>query len=543
MQRIVLHASLHGCQRAHSRHERSEGIALFVMEQTKKSFLKNMVGFSLVAWVSFAIGFVASPIATRLFIPEEMGKINLFNTYASLFASFCYLGLDQAFVRFFREPPGRSTRGGMLTFCTVSSVGVGCAFALLLLLGWQGISARVVGEARLSVFICLAVFGMSTILFRYLSLYYRMEQNAKWYTLQGIMHVLLTKVAYLSVGFGTAKGEAAIGLLTVLMATFTLVFVVKQRSCFSRTWRQEVDAPFLKEIGRYAIPLLPVALIGTLNTSVNQLVISRLEGLSDVGIYTSAQVLASTVNIIQTGFNTYWAAYVYENYRTDNKRRFFTVHRLMACALTMFGLTVTLLQAVVFLLLGPLYRSSAIFFPFLFLAPICYCLSETTGMGIGISKKTHWNTITLLASVVVNWLLSQWLISLWGATGAAISSAAAAILFLVWRTWAGERYYKAISDYRYIVYALGLLIAASVGNLLLATQPIAKYILLASLYLIAVVLFRKEINTFLRTGLEVLREGRGALTRRTHASFLVEKPVSEDDADPSVQNSDGEGTA
>ena len=70
------------------------------MDQSKKKFLKNMVGFSMMTWISFLLGFLSSPIATRLFVPEELAKFNMFSTYGSLIASVCYLGLDQAYVRF-----------------------------------------------------------------------------------------------------------------------------------------------------------------------------------------------------------------------------------------------------------------------------------------------------------------------------------------------------------------------------------------------------------------------------------------------------------
>lgn len=69
------------------------------MSNQKHSFLKNMIGFSMVTWISFALGFLSSPIATRLFEPEELGKVNMFFSYTALMGSFCYLGLDQVFVR------------------------------------------------------------------------------------------------------------------------------------------------------------------------------------------------------------------------------------------------------------------------------------------------------------------------------------------------------------------------------------------------------------------------------------------------------------
>lgn len=499
------------------------------MEQTKKHFLKNMVGFSMTAWISFVIGFIASPISTRLFVPEELGKINYFNTYASLFASICYLGLDQAFVRFYREPPGRSTRAGMFTFCAATSLGFSVLSSAALFLGWRGISAQVAGEADVSIFLCLCLFSLCSVLFRYLSLSYRMEQNAKLYTLQGVLYVLVTKIAYLAVGFGNAQGKAAILALTALTGLFTLVFVVIQRRRFDPGFAAQVDRPFVREMALYAAPLIPMTLISWLNSSVSQIILRQLMGLAAIGIYTSALTLASTVNIIQTGFNTYWAPYVYENYQSGNKRRFFTVHRLMACALTLFALGVTLLQDPVFLLLGPKYRSSVVFFPFLFLSPICYCLSETTGMGIGIAKKTYWNTLIFLVSVALNLGVSVLLIPALGELGAALASAAAAVAFLLLRTWAGERYYKAIYDYRYLAYALGLLLLSSFGNWLLRPYPLAHYGLLAGAFALGCFLFRKEAATLWRTAMQVLREGQKALSRRMGAAPEQSQPTRKED--------------
>ena len=488
------------------------------MEASKKHFLKNMVGFSMNTWIAFMIGLIASPIATRLFSTTEMGKLNMFNTYATLFTATCYLGLDQAYVRFFREPPGRSTRSGMLTFCTATSLLFAVGSSLLLMFGWRGISAQVMVEPDFGVFICLCVYSYCSIQFRYLSLSYRMEQNAKLYTLQGVLQVLITKIAYLAVAFNSAQAKPAILLLTVLMGVFTAVFTVLQRRQFDGRFIRQVDGVMVREMTAYAAPLIPLAIMSWLNSSVSTVVLRNLMDLSAVGVYTSALVLAATVNVIQTGFNTYWAPYVYEHYQKDDKTRFFSVHKLMACLLTGFGLTVTLLQAVVFLLLGARFRGSVIYFPFLFLTPICYCLSETTGMGIGIAKKSYWNTLIFLISALVNIALCYLLIPIFKDTGAAMAAAAAAIVALVIRTAAGEKYYRAITDYRYVAYTIGLMLLASVCNYLWRDAAMLKYLALIAIYGLALYLFRREIAILWNTARQVAHEGVGALKRKTAQS-------------------------
>ena len=485
------------------------------MNLTKTKFLKNLLGFSMVTWVSFLLGFIATPISTRLFEPGELAKVGMFGTYTALICSTCYLGLDQAFVRFFPELPGRLTQRGLLSLCLSITLGFCVLASAVMALFWRPLSAQVAGEADFTVFLCLCLYSLCAVVFRFLSLCYRMEKNALYYTVQGVIYALLTKIAYLTVGFRDASGRAAILTLTALMAGFAAVILMVQRKRLDPGFPRQLTRPAMSELTRYALPLVPLSLLSWLNSSVSSLALRQLLGLDATGIYTSALGLASTVNIIQTGFNTYWAPYLLENYRNDEKARFYTVHRLMACLLTLFGLLLTLLQAPVFLLLGSSYRSSVVFFPFLFLSPICYCLGETTGMGIMIAKKSYWTTIIYLFSALLNIILCFLLIPSFGLPGAALASALSAILTLLMRTAVGERFYQSIKTYRYLAYTIGLMLFVSFANLLLT--GVTKYALLIGALGLACVLYRSELRILWNTTREILKAGRDFLSRRARA--------------------------
>ena len=474
------------------------------MQVSKKNFLKNMISFSMMTWISFVIGFVASPIATRVFLPSELAKVSLFSTYGGLFTAFAYVGLDQAYVRFFREPPKPMTAKGVFTLCTLVSLAVGFVICIGLFFASDTLSKSITGEVDLGITLCLILFVLSSIVFRFLSLNYRMEQNALLYTIQGVVNVFLTKIAYLAVGFGSSRGQEAIILLTILKVLFSLVFLIIQRNRFSRHLPVETNKTALKEIGRFATPLIPLALFTYINTSASQLVLNVLMDKSTIGIYASALGLATTVNIIQTGFNTYWAPYVLTAYQSDERKRFDTVHRMMACLLCLFALGLTLVHYPLFLLLGENYRSSMVFFPFLLLSPVCYCLGETTGMGITLAKKTYYTTLIYVISALCNIGLCFVFIPIFGMAGAAMASAVAAIITVVLRTFIGERLYHAIHSWRYLWYCIGLCLLASVANYLL--HGVLLYACLLGLLAIAMYLFRHELRTLVRTGLEILHK-------------------------------------
>lgn len=489
----------------------------------KQSFLKNIISFSVVTWISFALGFLSSPIATRLFEPAELGKVTMFLTYTNLMASICYLGLDQLMVRFFRQPPEGVSRKALFTFCLGIAALASLLMTAVLCLLWQRLSIGVTGEPSLGIFLCLCLFSFAQVVFRFIAVLYRMEQNVVLYTIHGVLQVFITKLAYLSMGFASGRGEPAVILLTVLMVVFSLTFLFFQRKSLSFSSLKEINKPFLKESVRFALPLVPLAFLDWLNNNVNVVALESLLGLDAAAIFASALGLAATINLVKAGFNTYWAPYVLDNYDSQNGR-FYTVHRMIACLLTLFGLTITLLQAPVFLLLGRSYRSSAVFLPFLFLSPICFCLGETTDLGITIAKKTHWTTIIFLITSILNLALCYLLIPSLGMTGAAMASAFTAVVVLFLRTAVGQHYYKAIDSWKYIFLCVGLMLIASFGNLLLKDEPVIKYALLIVLEGLACLLFLPELKTLLVTVRDLLKGLLASLGRKRSAPAAGDQP-------------------
>src|SRR5690606_10477486 len=58
-------------------------------------------------------------------------------------------------------------------------------------------------------------------------------------------------------------------------------------------------------------------------------------------------------------------------------------------------------------------------------APLLYTLSEATVIGIGISRRTIYSMLSALIAFIFNLAASYWLIPIYGAAGAAVSTAAA----------------------------------------------------------------------------------------------------------------------
>lgn len=459
------------------------------MAETGKSFVKNLVGFSLVTWISFVVSFLTAPVATRLFDPDVLGKINIFNTYSSLFGVLILIGLDQAFARFYLERPNNKSVGYLFAFCYGVTYTLIAGFIILSIPIRKWLSLELFDETDNLLLILFYINIFCTVTLRYLNLSYRMEKNVKMYTIQGVLITLASKFIYLCVGFWDPSYKSALIALCILNFVLTVIFLVIQRNRFERI--KAIDREFSNAMFKFALPLIPVSVLMWANTSIPQIIIQKTMDYYNIGIFTSAVALANVILVVQSGFNTFWVPYTYENYKTQHGQ-FFKVHRYLVCALTICSLLLVLSQDVVFLLLGEKYRAAKSFFPFLILGPVCYVIGETTGVGIGISKKTYYNIIVFGVSILINLLLCFLLGQYFGLAGIAMAVALAAITAMLLKTVFGEKYYHLVDSYRYM-YICILLIVASALITLFVKEYIWKYSFQIAILMSSLVLFKKEI--------------------------------------------------
>lgn len=464
------------------------------MAETGKSFIRKLVGFSLVTWVSFIISFLSAPISTRLFDPSVLGKINIFNTYTNLWGVLILIGLDQAYVRFYYERLNNRTIGYLFTFCFAVTYSL-ILVLVVLAIPFRDFLSRVMFQEKDNLLLWLfflSVFCTATL--RYLNLTYRMEKDIKLYTIQGVLMALVSKVLYIGIGFWNSSYKPALIVLTISHLILALAFLFIQRERFEKI--KKYDKEVTKAIFSFAIPLIPVSVLMWANSSIPQIVMQNTMDYYSVGIFTSAVALANIILLVQAGFNTFWIPYTYENYKTQTGQ-FFKVHRYLVCVLTLFGLFVVLSQDIIFLLLGEKYRVAKVFFPFLILAPVCYIIGETTGMGIGISKKTYLNITVFTVSVVVNLFFCMLLRIPMGIPGIAIATSMAAIVSMILKTYLGEKHYHVVDSYKYMFFSVTIIAASAIITLLVGNM-LMKYFLLLGAMFAAALFFRHEVNDLFR---------------------------------------------
>ena len=467
------------------------------------SFVKSLIGFSMSAWVTAAISFFATPIVTRAFLPEELGKINMFITIVNIFMTLAYLGVDQAFTRFYHEPPGKNDKKSLLSLCMIMTLIIFILICAGIIIFGKSLSMTIVGYVTYVVPAAIIISIFSQIILRFLNLSARMEKNMVLYNIQAVISTVLSHLSYVAVVLYSTEAIDAIIFRTLSLFVFVvfLFFYVRKRS-FSM--RMDYSKPVIKDILLYALPLCPASVLSVLNNSIGQLILKRFLDYSAIGIYSNAVTVSAILTLVQNGFNNYWGPFVYENYKTEQKK-IIRVHHILSFGIIFFGLTVIFFQDVIYyLLIGRMYWASKQIFPLLIISPICYTIAETLGIGIRLAKNTYLNIPVAAVNLVVNIGLSFLLIPRLGVVGAAAAAAASSLVTLLARAILGEKRYRCSDNYVKLIVSLVAFTAAAVFHVFIYTDPI-KYLVYAAAMIIVCLAYRRQVAEICRYVLNIAK--------------------------------------
>lgn len=450
--------------------------------EKKKTVLKLIFGYSLSGWVGALIGFLIVPISSRIYTQDQLGKITFFFSVINLLYTFLCLALDQGYLRFYSEVRSKDKRRKLFTFSICVVFALCAALAIICYPFSSLISSWLFGESLDYIVIYIFIMITNILLLRFISLPYRMTNNILKYSYYSILLIVFTKAIFIVAAFISLDYITAIITSSVISLACFMIVGFCNRQLFAKIKIKEDKVLYKNEL-LYSFPLIPAMLMSLLNNNIPQFFLRSIQGFSSVAIFSSAVTIASVVNIVQSGFSTFWRPYVFSNYKTKQKR-IQKIHELVVLIMIVFSLIIVISQDAIFLLLGENYRKASQYLPFLMLSPLCYTIGETTNIGVDIRKKTYMNVVIHIVAVIVNVVLCFYLVPYYAEIGAAVSAGCAAIVSLGIKTIIGNKLYKSVRNFRLLSIALFIYVFAAIINLYLYNN-VWKYFLLIMIAIIA----------------------------------------------------------
>ncbi|MDC2866202.1 lipopolysaccharide biosynthesis protein [Bacillus sp. BP-3] len=411
----------------------------------KSGLLKKFLSFSIGSWLSIIIGFISTPIITRILSPEEFGKSSLFMVILNVLLLISLFGTDQSFVRFFYEKD-EETRKKLLRDCLKPPLFSFLILSIILLLFYKQTSLFVFSEESIWLAVILVFSLFIQIVNRYAVLIIRMEQKGFLFSLLQLFSKLFEFVGILAFAYylgSTYKILIYSQALSYLFVTIiAIVFALSYWNFFKKN--KVTSQHSMKEIVYYGVPLSITLLVTWLFQSTDRIAIKHWSTLTELGLYTAAFKIISILNVIQTTFTTFWAPVSYERYakNPEDTEFFSNMNQIITLAMFIVGIGTLMFKDLIIYLLGPSYREVATIMPFLVFLPVMYTISETSVIGINFSKKTKWHIVISVSACLINVIGNIILVPKLGAKGAAISTGIAYFAFASLRTHVSLRYYK-----------------------------------------------------------------------------------------------------
>lgn len=396
--------------------------------------LKKLAGFAIGPIGSAALGVVSLPLLSWYFSADDLGRINLLQTIGSLVLIALGAGLDQAYIR---EYHAESSKAALLkTVLTVplALLAAACAAAALLL---PEISSWIFDIRSYRLGLLAAVFCAALLLTRYLSIVLRMEERAWAFSFSQITPKIMM-LAFVGFFVFTQSRSHTLNLAAAFAASqiLTAALLARQaKNSLKHALAARFDPALSRRCLQYGTPLALGGLAYWGLVSADRFMLKHYAGLAELGVYALAAGFGAAALIVQSIFSTVWAPTVFRWVQhKENLHRIAPVYRLMGGLVLAVWCAAGLLSPLLARILPPHYADVQFIVPALMLYPLLYTLTEVSGIGINVSRKTGLAALVSLAALAANLLLGSLLIPLFGARGAAASTACAFWLFFLLKT-------------------------------------------------------------------------------------------------------------
>lgn len=396
--------------------------------------IKTILHFALGPIGGAFLGFITLPLTTWFFSVDDVGRISLLNVIVSLSVMFFSLGLDQAYVREFHEANDQKALWNTSFFPGFILLLIIC---ILVAIFPEKISAQLFEVSSISYgLIILSIIFLSYNI-RFFSLILRMQEKGLLFSLSQ----LLPKVLYLLILLNFILFTKQHNLNQLLIATLCsvlgvfILFLWNTRYERFTIFHYKIDIKQLRAMLVYSIPLFLSGLAFWGVNSIDRIMLKQLSTLKELGIFSIAMSFASVALILQSVFSVVWAPIVYKWVKNnEDMTKVFAITDILSFIVVALFSLAGLLSWIVSYILPNEYNTVQYLVLSCLGVPLFYIMSETTVIGINITKKTTYALLATLISLIIAIALNFLLIPLLGAAGAAISSCLTFFLFFLLRT-------------------------------------------------------------------------------------------------------------
>lgn len=452
------------------------------------------IGYTIGNVLIKGISFLTIPIFTRLMVTSDYGVYNTYTAYVSIFAFVVSLGLDPTLKNAEYDYAERK-ESYLSTILILSFVPFFLMLVAILVLGKElsvfcGLSKPLMvllviqAEAR-------AIINIYNIK---LSLNYASKSYLKIAVFNTVVSIGLAVLLMLTV-FTEERymGRIIGGIIPLILVAFCILFTRVVR--FQGKRFDSSMVPYALALG---LPLVPHLLAQIVNSQFDRIMISRMVGFSESGIYSFTYNIAVILQIVYSSLDSVWGPWFFNRMNANA----FTDIRKAAQKYTvlMVFLTVSLMtisREFIMLMAPEEYWEGVKLVPVLILG-IFVLFLYTLPVGVEyFKKKTGYIAICSVATALCNIVLNYFGIRIWGYMAAAYTTLISyVILFTLHWTISRKLIKEKIFNLMHILMCLCFVVVWTIICTAFADQWLIRYGVYLLFVGVVIAYFKNDIVSY-----------------------------------------------
>lgn len=411
-------------------------------------FFRSSVVYALGNALSRVGAFVLLPVYTRFLAVEQYGQLELFNVVATVASGFLSVGIAHATLRFYFEYPEAADRNAVVSTNLLASMAISTTGVIVVGLFAQDLARLLFGDTALAAGVWLV---LATLVFELSSqvalAYVRARERAGLFVAVALAKLVLqvaVNTYLLVVVKAGVLGVLAGNLATVVLGWLVLTVYTVRQVGLRFSWAK------LAPVLNYGYPFLLTTLVALVASNVDRVLITSLLTLQALGLYALALKFASLLaELVGEPFNQAYGAFRFtimgKPDAAATQARIVRYLLIVSC----FGALglVYFVDPVLHVMSAPAYWEAAKLVPLLAVAAVLRVVAYPLQTGILFRKETRHIFHIGVIVAVVNSTLGLALISWLGLTGACLTLALSAGVYLVLTNHFAQRYFPVDYDF------------------------------------------------------------------------------------------------
>jgi O-antigen/teichoic acid export membrane protein len=277
------------------------------------------------------------PIYTRIFVPEDYGVMSLVTSSMALLSIFVVLGLDNAAHRWYWDSEESADRKSTLASWTWCQIALSSFFAVLLFVSAKSLSQLVVRRSDAALYFRLAGAALPiSVLGTVVTNWLRMQRRP-WATTIFSLGTTLLNILF-TIIFVVFLHQGIKGVFTAQLISATcglVVAVYLMRDWVNPRW---VRWERLREMLRYALPLIPAALAFWVVSLSDRYFVNFYTSTREVGLYAVGSSIAGLIALGTGAFQQAWGPFAFSIHKQPDAKQVYAhvllVYLWITCAVS-----------------------------------------------------------------------------------------------------------------------------------------------------------------------------------------------------------------